>query len=86
MSTGKVVFGEALPAALAVDGSNYFDKSWRHAAAHVSSPPLRADPSLASYLTDLLAKWVILVNVFSLLQLLLLSFLWSYFLKYVGFF
>lgn len=56
MSTGKVVFGEALPAALAVDGSNYFDKSWRHAAAHVSSPPLRADPSLASYLTDLLAK------------------------------
>lgn len=56
MSSGKVVFGEALSAALAVDGSNYFDKSWRHAAAHVSSPPLRVDPSLASYLTDLLAK------------------------------
>lgn len=53
---GKVVFGEVVTAALAVDGSQYFNKSWRHAAAHVSSPPLRPDSTTPDYLADLLAK------------------------------
>ena len=55
---GKVVFGEVIPAALAVDGSHYFDKCWRHAAGHVVSPPMRQDPLTSDHLLDLLAKLV----------------------------
>lgn len=32
---GKVIFGEPIAAGLAVDGRNYFDKNWEHAAAYV---------------------------------------------------
>ncbi|UYV65774.1 hypothetical protein LAZ67_3005428 [Cordylochernes scorpioides] len=51
---GAILYGEALGAAMALDGSHYFNACWRHAAGHVVSPPLR-DSSTASYLTDLLA-------------------------------
>lgn len=53
------MFGEVIPAALAADGSQYFNRSWRHAAGYVMSPPLRLDPTTPEYLTDLLAKWVL---------------------------
>ena len=56
MYTGKVVFGEVIPAAVATDGTHYFNKCWRHAAGHVTSPPLRPDPATPEYLLDLLAK------------------------------
>ena len=56
--TGKVVYGEVIPAALSADGSQYFNKCWRHAAGHVVSPPLRHDPLTAEHLLDLLAKSV----------------------------
>jgi dihydropyrimidinase len=53
---GQVVFGEPIAASLGVNGSQYFDKCWRHAAAHVMSPPLRDDATTGPYLMDLLAK------------------------------
>ena len=53
---GQVVFGEPIAASLGTDGSQYYNKCWRHAAAHVMSPPLRDDAETASYLMDLLAK------------------------------
>jgi len=56
--TGKVVYGEVIPAALSADGSHYFNKCWRHAAGHVVSPPLRHDLLTGEHLLDLLAKSV----------------------------
>jgi dihydropyrimidinase len=53
---GQVVFGEPIAASLGSDGSQYFNKCWRHAAAHVMSPPLRDDATTGPYLMDLLAK------------------------------
>jgi dihydropyrimidinase len=53
---GCVVYGEALPAALATDGSNYFHKCWRHSAGHVMSPPLRDDATYPAHLMELLAN------------------------------
>lgn len=41
-----------------MDGSQYFHKCWRHAAAFVMSPPLRDDATTGPYLMDLLAKYV----------------------------
>jgi len=52
------VFGEVIPAAVACDGSHYFNKCWRHAAGHVVSPPLRHDALTNEHLIDLLAKYV----------------------------
>lgn len=40
---GVVVFGETTPAALAVDGGEYWNRCWRHAASFVCSPPLRKE-------------------------------------------
>jgi hypothetical protein len=54
--SGQVVFGEPIAASLGADGSQYFNKCWRHAAAHVMSPPLRDDATTGPYLMDLLAK------------------------------
>jgi len=54
---GDVVFGEPIAASLSVDGRQYFDTCWRHAAAFVMSPPLRDDPSTPSYLMDMLASY-----------------------------
>jgi len=53
---GKVVFGEPIAAGLGTNGSHYTNKCWRHAAAHVMSPPLRDDGKTAEYLMELLAN------------------------------
>lgn len=52
----KACFGEPIAAGLGSDGTNYFHKCWRHAAAFVMGPPLRPDPSTKDYLMDLLAS------------------------------
>jgi len=53
---GQLVFGETIVASLATDGSHYHNRSWRHAAAFVMSPPLRDDSSTGPHLIDLLAN------------------------------
>lgn len=40
---GQAVFGNAFVASLAVDGTNYFNSCWTHAAGFVTCPPLRFD-------------------------------------------
>ncbi len=58
---GHVVFGEATAAGLGTDGTHVFNKCWTHAAGHITSPPLRPDPSTADFLMDLLAWLVSLI-------------------------
>lgn len=53
---GAAVYGETLACALACDGRAYHDKCWRHAAAHILSPPLRPDPATPAFLMSLLAQ------------------------------
>ena len=49
-SYGWHVFGEAIAAGLALDGSHYWNKDWQHAAGYVMSPPLNPDPRNKEYL------------------------------------
>ncbi|XP_040575244.1 dihydropyrimidinase-related protein 3 [Lepeophtheirus salmonis] len=42
---GSIIFGETLTAGIGASGDEYRSKSWRHAAAHVCSPPLRCGAS-----------------------------------------
>lgn len=51
---GAVVFGETIAAAIGTDGTHVFNSCWRHAAAHVMSPPLRLDKSTPDHLLNLL--------------------------------
>ncbi|GAB6032317.1 hypothetical protein CHUAL_010955 [Chamberlinius hualienensis] len=53
---GVICYGEALASGLGTDGSHCYNKCWRHAAAHVISPPLRSDPSTPGFLMDMLAS------------------------------
>ena len=41
---------------MAVDGSNYFHDNWSHAAAFVTSPPLRDDATIADVLSAAVAN------------------------------
>lgn len=53
---GCLVFGESITAGFGTDGSHYFDRNWRVAAAHVLSPPLRTDQTTSEHLINLLAS------------------------------
>ena len=50
------LFGETLAASIGTDGTHYYNKCWRHAAAHVMSPPLRPDKSTPECLFGALAS------------------------------
>lgn len=50
------LFGETLAASIGTDGTHYYNKCWRHAAAHVMSPPLRPDKSTPEFLFGSLAS------------------------------
>ena len=54
---GQLVSGEATAAALATDGTHQWNRCWRHAAGHVTSPPLRPDPATPQHLTGMLSRW-----------------------------
>ncbi|XP_059057797.1 dihydropyrimidinase isoform X2 [Achroia grisella] len=49
------LYGETLAATVGTDGSHYRNACFRHAAAHVLSPPLRADPSTPQAIVEALA-------------------------------
>ena len=51
-SEGQVVFIQPSIASLTVDGSHIFNQCWSHAAAFVTSPPLRDDPDTPDALID----------------------------------
>jgi dihydropyrimidinase len=53
---GKIVIGEPIAACLGTDGTNYYNKCWKHSAGHVMSPPLRDDSSTPKHLMNLLAN------------------------------
>ncbi|XP_026733529.1 dihydropyrimidinase isoform X2 [Trichoplusia ni] len=50
-----VLLGETLAASVGTDGSHYGNSCFRHAAAHVLSPPLRPDPATPQALCEALA-------------------------------
>ncbi|XP_045519088.1 dihydropyrimidinase isoform X2 [Pieris brassicae] len=49
------VYGETLAATVGTDGTHYKNACFRHAAAHVLSPPLRPDPSTPEAIVQALA-------------------------------
>ncbi|KAM3960011.1 collapsin Response Mediator Protein [Aphomia sociella] len=49
------VYGETLAATVGTDGTHYKNACFRHAAAHVLSPPLRPDPSTPQAMVEALA-------------------------------
>lgn len=50
------LFGETLAASIGSDGSHYYNRCWRHAAAHIMSPPLRPDKTTPDFLLGSLAS------------------------------
>lgn len=58
LTTGKVVHGETTTAHTVLNGMQYYHQDWAHAAAHVTVPPLRLDPSTPNFLMSLLGKCV----------------------------
>lgn len=56
LTTGKVVHGETTIAHTVLNGMQYYHQDWYHAAAHVTVPPLRLDPSTPNFLMSLLGK------------------------------
>lgn len=52
----RFIFGEALASGLGVDGRNYYNKCWRHAAGHVMSPPLSPDKETKTFLMKMLSE------------------------------
>lgn len=53
---GCIVFGEPIAAGFGTDGSHYYNKCWRHAAAHVMSPPIRTCKDTSEHLINLMAS------------------------------
>ncbi|XP_073958612.1 collapsin Response Mediator Protein isoform X1 [Choristoneura fumiferana] len=49
------LYGETLAATVGTDGTHYRNACFRHAAAHVLSPPLRPDPSTPQAIVEALA-------------------------------
>ena len=56
--TGAVIFGEPIAASLASNGSHYYHRCWRHAAAYIMAPPLREDLTTPDYLMELLSQGI----------------------------
>jgi len=50
------IFGETLAAAVGTHWDENKLTCWHDAAAHVLSPPLRADPNTPNYLLNMLAR------------------------------
>lgn len=50
-------------AALASDGTHYFNKCIQHASAHLTKSPLRLDPRTSSLLVDCFARYVCIMMV-----------------------
>ena len=59
--TGAVIMGEPIAASLATNGSHYYHRCWRHAAAYVMAPPLREDLTTPDYLMELLSKGILIL-------------------------
>ncbi|XP_066563123.1 dihydropyrimidinase-related protein 5b [Amia ocellicauda] len=53
---GKVVHAEVTTAHAVLNGLHYYHQDWAHAAAYVTVPPLRLDPSTPNYLMSLLGN------------------------------
>uniref|UniRef100_A0A8C5HI08 Dihydropyrimidinase-related protein 5-like n=1 Tax=Gouania willdenowi TaxID=441366 RepID=A0A8C5HI08_GOUWI len=53
---GRVVQGETTTAHAVLNGMQYYHQDWCHAAAHVTVPPLRLDPSTPNILMSLLGN------------------------------
>jgi hypothetical protein len=52
----QVILGLPTAASMAVDGSHYFNDRWSHAAAFVTSPPLRDDPTMPDVISAAVAN------------------------------
>ncbi|XP_022657278.1 dihydropyrimidinase-like isoform X2 [Varroa jacobsoni] len=56
---GQVVFGETLGAAIGIDGSEQRHSCFRHAAAHVMSPPINDDPRNREHMINMISSGVL---------------------------
>ncbi|GAB6026134.1 hypothetical protein CHUAL_012332 [Chamberlinius hualienensis] len=53
---GVICYGEVLAAAVGTGGIHQYNKCWRHAAGHVTSPPLRPDLTTPTDLLNMLGS------------------------------